>query len=208
MSRALLQQALDALDTCDAHLEVSGMNYGCYNQEAVHNTVKALAAALAQPEPSPVAWMEKHGHMISAAVKMGVAGNCSSEDAQHYTFPLYAAPPAPYAVTYRNSADDVALKRSFEAMESGIVADLRSELAEMTDNRDIILAEVGRYIRMAESADADRLDAQRYRWLRQDTPTSAVPRVWRSNKSAEPTKCLDGSKLDDEIDQAMKGGQP
>jgi len=59
-----------------------------------------------------------------------------------------------------------------------------------------------------QQADADRLDAQRYRWLRQDIPASAVPRVWRSNESAEPTKCLDGSKLDDEIDQAMKGGQP
>jgi hypothetical protein len=52
MTRALLEQALNALDTCDAHLEVSGMNYGYYfNQEAVHNAVKAIAVALAQPEP-------------------------------------------------------------------------------------------------------------------------------------------------------------
>jgi hypothetical protein len=119
--------------------------------------------------------------------------------------PFYSAPEA---VTYRNPADDVALKRSFEAMENGIVAELRKEIADMTAQRDrfkyaLELSCIANW-QIAE----DRLDAQRYRWLRQDTPTSAVPRVWRSNESAEPTKCLDGSKLDDEIDKAMTGGQP
>jgi hypothetical protein len=92
MSRQLLQQSLDALDTCDAHLEVSGMNYGYYfNQEAVHNAVKALATALAQPEPSPVAWMDDSGRVESAVVKIWA----SSQMAASYNIPLYTAPQAP-----------------------------------------------------------------------------------------------------------------
>lgn len=51
---------------------------------------------------------------------------------------LYTAPPA----LYRNPADDVALKRSFDAMESGIVAELRKELADMTAQRDKLLNEL------------------------------------------------------------------
>jgi hypothetical protein len=125
MTRATMQLALDALDTCDAHLEVSGMNYGYYfNQEAVHNAVKALAATLAQPEPAPVLWVMTTPiggkkfviESESEAKRFAAMGDRS-------VVPFYAAPD-----TYRNPADDAALKRPFDTMESGIVAELVNAL--------------------------------------------------------------------------------
>jgi len=83
---------------------------------------------------------------------------------------------------YKNSAPDV-------------INQLRIDL----DNMKV---ECNKWMR---SSVADHLNADRYLWLRKDVAISAVPRVWRSNESAEPTKCLDGSKMDNEIDQAMKG---
>jgi hypothetical protein len=129
MTRATMRLALDALDTCDAHLEVSGMNYGYYfNQEAVHNAVKALTVALAQPEPEPVAWEYGGEFYDRTSLLLNASGREQGK-------PLcYAAPSS--RITYRNPADDVALKRSFAAMESGIVAELRKELAVMEADRD------------------------------------------------------------------------
>jgi hypothetical protein len=280
MTRALLQQALDALDTCDAHLEVSGMNYGYYfNQEAVHNAVKALATTLAQTEPTSVLWVmttpiggrkfviesESEAKRFVAMGDRSVVPFYSapdtyrnpaddelpyfwwnglrddrsfseSEDTWH-DIPMYAgvnpsrcisslahsavtfskteqsgdgwleatiawevcasihekfakgkdalykkrhadfvkhvdacrakaiaAPPAPDI--YRNPADDAERERSFEAMEIGIVAELRKELADMTAQRDRLM---WGHAQVCEKADTDRLDAQRYRWLRDTT---------------------------------------
>jgi len=72
--------------------------------------------------------------------------------------------------TYRNPADDAALKRSFEAMESGIVAELRKELADMTTQRDRLMCG---HAQVCEKADTDRLDAQRYRQNRSTSCAAA-----------------------------------
>jgi hypothetical protein len=276
MSRELLQKVLDALGTCKNNRGGWDVPEKTFDEDDVCDAIKALTAALAQPEPSPVAWMEEHGHMISAAVKMGVAGNCSSQDAQHYTFPLYAAPPAPeartcafpvesgskpvawlmttpelgnriyiddpveaarfagmdnrtvtplymappapYAVTYRNPADDAALKRSFEAMESWIVAELRKELADMTAQRDswIALMDIARDVYDTTAAkaladmntadiDADRLDAHRWRFFltAQDETTPEHAAIVSAANGLFPVSDL--SKV---MEIAMTGGQP
>jgi hypothetical protein len=195
---------------CNDCVEYGGLREAMKDAQS---TVDSITAALAQPEPEPasVLWVMTTpvgGRKFvieseSEAKRFAAMGNRS-------VVPFYAAPD-----TYRNPADDAALKRSFEAMESGISAELRKELSNMTarytklsDTHKKLGVAFGSVAAKAMAGDTDRLDAQRYQWLRQDIPASAVPRVWRSNESAEPTKCLHGSKLDDEIDQAMKGGQP
>jgi hypothetical protein len=55
--------------------------------EAYRHTITAIKAALEQPEPEPVAWMNKHGACISAVFK-DVEAN-----ADEYNIPLYTTPP-------------------------------------------------------------------------------------------------------------------
>jgi hypothetical protein len=74
-------------------------------------------------------------------------------------------PTAAGAATYRNLADDAALKRSFDAMQNGIVTELRKEIADMTAQRDrfkyaLELSCVANW-QIAE----DRLDAQRWQFF-------------------------------------------
>lgn len=54
----------------------------------------------------------------------------------------------------------------------------------------------------ARVAELER-DAKRYQWLRTDRPESAIPRVWSSNASAEPVKCIHEEDLDSAIDAAL-----
>jgi hypothetical protein len=54
MSRAVMQQALDALEMC------LSVDHECYTKH--HAAIKALNAELAKPEPEPVAWMHPTSH--------------------------------------------------------------------------------------------------------------------------------------------------
>lgn len=195
MTRQLLHQALDALTNAMDSLqsEADGMSASECNlrpnrvralSEDHHFAsivVDAITAALAQPEQ-----ITRWPHAAGAAI-------------------IGATPPAPDADQLRRELAEMKAQSDRLLVRN---IQLACELADMTAQRDRFKSALELSCVANWQIAEDRLDAQRYRWLRQDTPTSAVPRVWRSNESAEPTKCLDGSKLDDEIDQAMKGGQP
>jgi len=90
MNRTLLQQALDAL-----HPQA--------RPAFVEATKDALRAALAQPEPEPVAWLVEGWHdgkLIAHIPHLSLddAKTSASVFSQHYTttktVPLYATPPA------------------------------------------------------------------------------------------------------------------
>jgi hypothetical protein len=100
------------------------------------STVNSITAALAQPEPAPVLWVMTTpiGGKKFVIESESEAKRFAAMD-NRSVVPFYSAPD-----TYRNPADDAALKRLFEAMENEIVAELRSELADMTAQRDDLLA--------------------------------------------------------------------
>jgi len=58
--------------------------------------------------------------------------------------------------TYPHYTDNVLLQRSFDAIESGIIMELRKELANMTLQRD----------KWVQSSVTDHLNADRYVFLR------------------------------------------
>jgi len=125
--------------------------------------------------------------------------------------------------SYSNSSDDATLKRSFEAMKNGIIAELRTELADsysrldralsnsikiacnlddMTKQRDQyrLLLDVA-----VESMKADRLDAQRWQFFltAQDETTPENAAFVSAANALYPDDDL--SKV---MALAMKGGQP
>jgi hypothetical protein len=186
MTRALLQQSLDAMQEIYFYILSSNNNLP---YKKLQEGIEAITAALAQPEPTGDGWLE-------ATIAWGVCASIHEKFAKgkdalykkrHADFVKHvddcrakatATPPAPEAITYRNPADDVALKRSFDAMENGIVAELRTELAYMTAQRDswIALMDIAREVYDTTAAkaladmnaadiDADRLDAQRWRFV-------------------------------------------
>jgi hypothetical protein len=235
MTRALLQQSLDAMQEIYFYILSSNNNLP---YKKLQEGIEAITAALAQPEPTGDGWLE-------ATIAWGVCASIHEKFAKgkdalykkrHADFVKHvddcrakatATPPAPEAITYRNPADDVALKRSFDAMENGIVAELRTELAYMTAQRDswIALMDIAREVYDTTAAkaladmnaadiDADRLDAQRYRWLR--TRLSAADFFY-----SEPPRCVlvfdwpenvaVGGNCDQNVDAALAsatGGQP
>ncbi len=62
MSRKVMQQALDALNSCTKHFEDNDISWNA----AVDDGVNTLKAELAKPEPEPDAWIVitqyKRGH--------------------------------------------------------------------------------------------------------------------------------------------------
>jgi hypothetical protein len=72
--RELMQQALDALT------RVWRMDRAFKDEQ----TIEALRARLAQPEPEPVAWMHPDGRLWTFGRGL---------DKSTFTIPLYAAPP-------------------------------------------------------------------------------------------------------------------
>ena len=180
MTRQLLRQALDALEMVD------GLDTDTESVTVdLAEVIDAITAALAQPEPSPVA---------EVVAKTDRWGGCW---VRWSAIPipgmkLYAAPPEPD--TYRHPADDAALKRSFDVMESGIVAELRNELATIREQRDSYCKLLDAAVELAR---ADRLDAQRYRQNR--STSCAAAHV--SSKEYD-------ANVDAAIDAAMTGGQP
>jgi hypothetical protein len=152
------------------------------------STVNSITAALAQPEPSPVLTMpssyteklktlfgqDRREAWVVAIENENFSDFPDTKFAASFSHDYfiegweaavtkYAVPPAPD--TYRHPADDAALKRSFEAMQNGIVTELRKEIADMTAQRDrfkyaLELSCVANW-QIAE----DRLDAQRWQFF-------------------------------------------
>jgi len=131
-------------------------------------------------------------------------------------------PTAAGAATYRNLADDAALKRSFDAMQNGIVAELRKELADMTAHQDKLVgiwqSLADSYAKHCKETNADRLDAQRYRWLCDNnfdkvgvTQIHTLIKTWEPHsQTGEPqlwSQRTRGGKLDAAIDAAINNNQ-
>lgn len=81
MSRALLEQAHAALDTCES------MTGYYHDERAVSAAMVAITAALAQPEPEPVEWL--YGEKFYGHYGYG----CN--EAKANGTPLYDVEPAP-----------------------------------------------------------------------------------------------------------------
>lgn len=142
MTRQLLQQALDAMQEIYFYILSSNNNLP---YKKLQEGIDALTVALAQPDPKPIAWMNPdEGFSRNAFIW--------HEDDRHpkYSDPVYlAAPPAP---------------DSFEKkLLSNQIANLTKELADMTAQRDRLIRG---HAQVCEKADADRLDAQRYRKMK------------------------------------------
>jgi hypothetical protein len=85
MSRELLQQALDALNTCDWDYDYDEESYKTFDEDLVNAAAAALEAELAKPEQEPVAWMlPEYGDVLPASQADGTG---------IYNIPLYTAPP-------------------------------------------------------------------------------------------------------------------
>ena len=92
IDRTLLEQALEALETCDAaHISDGGRQW--YDDKAVEEAITALRAALAQqPEPvqEPVAYIHRQGKYWEASERFLT----DDEKARGWTEePLYTNPP-------------------------------------------------------------------------------------------------------------------
>jgi hypothetical protein len=61
MSRELLQQALDALNTCDWDYDNEDESYKTFDEDLVNAAAAALKEALAEPEQEPVRWFQQFG---------------------------------------------------------------------------------------------------------------------------------------------------
>jgi hypothetical protein len=82
MSRELLQQALDALNTCDWDYDYDEESYKTFDEDLVNAAAAALEAELAKPEQEPVAWMlPEYGDVLPASQADGTG---------IYNIPLYA----------------------------------------------------------------------------------------------------------------------
>jgi hypothetical protein len=156
------------------------------------STVNSITAALAQPEPSPVLTMpssyteklktlfgqDRREAWVVAIENENFSDFPDTKYAASFAHDYfiegweaavtkYAAPPAPD--TYRHPADDAALKRSFDAMQNGIVAELRKELADMTAHQDKLVgiwqSLADSYAKHCKETKADRLDAQRWQFF-------------------------------------------
>jgi hypothetical protein len=200
MTRALLQQALDAMQEIYFYILSSNNNLP---YKKLQEGIEAITAALAQPKPV----LDAHLWGLLEAVTEGMNRNAvpglwlslSWNIGSTYIAKWNAetTPTAPEAVTYRNPADDVALKRSFEAMESTSAVDVSKYESEITmlrcdliDKQAVMQEVITAYDKAkADLADMtaqcdrfknalelscianwqiaeDRLDAQRYRWLK------------------------------------------
>jgi len=125
--------------------------------------------------------------------------------------------------SYSNSSDDATLKRSFEAMKNGIIAELRTELADsysrldralsnsikIACNLDDMTEQRDQYRLLLDAAveimKADRLDAQRWQFFltAQDETTPENAAFVSAANALYPDDDL--SKV---MALAMKGGQP
>jgi len=76
----------------------------------------------------------------------------------------------------------------------------------ITPAADVPLYDQSAIDRLTAERDAAVADAERYRWLRVDTPVSAVPRVWQSDDGAFPVHPLHLESLDEAIDAARAEG--
>lgn len=75
--------------------------------------------------------------------------------------------------------------------------------AELQKAAAAALANMSLACHKERDADALRVDAMRYRWLRTDSAISAIPRVWSSDVCAYPVSPLHLECLDEAIDAAM-----
>jgi len=79
MSREIMQQAFDALNTCDWDYDYDEESYKTFDKDLVNAAAAALEAELAKPEQEPVAYMGSAG--------FGYDKN------KYLSIPLYTAPP-------------------------------------------------------------------------------------------------------------------
>jgi len=87
--RELMQQALEALETCSEDEWYNDDDFGMaqvYDEEKITEAITALRERLAQPEQEPVAWISKHGVVYPLDAKDEVH---PINDIQ----PLYTTPP-------------------------------------------------------------------------------------------------------------------
>ena len=78
---------------------------------------------------------------------------------------------------------------------------LGKQIDELTGKVDALIRQRDA---MKETIRELRADKARMDWLSVDRADSAIPRVWSSNESAEPVRCLHGDDLRAAIDAAMK----
>jgi hypothetical protein len=189
MSRALLNQAHNAMQEIYFHILSSNNNLP---YKKLQESIEAITAALAQPEPEPVAWRFVHMSQIFHQPTKPTSLDCFFEPEQ--LTPLYAAPPAPDTLTQSKHAADVSKYESEITMlrcdlidKQAVMQEVitaydkaKADLADMTAQRDQwkTLLDIAREVYDTtaakaladidtELADADQLDAQRYRWLRE-----------------------------------------
>ena len=121
MKDPLIQQALDALETCQkgGYIDIDGDWCGrqVYDAVQVDRAVAAARARLAEPDPEPVRWLYKadsgehvETQQLDYTYRLG--------DGYAKGIPLYTAPPtteAAYAAGQRDERDEVlALCESYD----------------------------------------------------------------------------------------------
>jgi hypothetical protein len=125
MSRALLLQALDALQEIQLYILSTD---GREPYKKLDAGIEAITAALAQPEPEPFAWHFQHECGRSVMVdKLELNDDWERANSQwHKKGPLYITPTK--LDTHQNLDSYAEIKQSFEKIESEIVAELVNAL--------------------------------------------------------------------------------
>jgi len=89
--REIMQQALEALESCDPGDYTTGhVIYPSYHEDAVEAAITALETALAEPVQEPVAWMTVR---LGAPIQTTAREDVANEWAKWGEQPLYTAPP-------------------------------------------------------------------------------------------------------------------
>jgi hypothetical protein len=74
MSREIMQQALDALNTCDWDYDYDEESYKTFDEDLVNAAAAALKAELAKPEQEPVRWFQQFGDTPPKREWVGLTG--------------------------------------------------------------------------------------------------------------------------------------
>ena len=106
----------DLREAAEAVLEAWGWDWSEPRNEALRERMEALRQALAQPDQSPLVWMNKYGHVASF-------------QNEEYKDPLYTAPPKRewVGVTYDEVYEFVCTTDSYIDFAKAIEAKLKEK---------------------------------------------------------------------------------